>query len=86
MARGGVIESSHRFRGPCSACGDGDTAMKYHDHKPQPSRYTVDEITKLAKQFAHEGKIDNMEGALAIGIFLAWLAKREQGKGGDGVR
>lgn len=28
--------SNTGINGPCSACGDGDTAMKYHNHDADP--------------------------------------------------
>jgi hypothetical protein len=31
-----AVESSREAAGPCSACGDGDTAMEYHTHTTKP--------------------------------------------------
>lgn len=75
----------------CPECAPSQEAFRraiaQHDTvlrsvKPSSPSYTADELTALAKDFAHEGKIESMEGALAIGIFLAYLAKRarEEGK------
>lgn len=69
--------------GPCSACGDGDTAMKYHNHEPSPRSYTVGQMKDYADRFVRLNPVRNdLTPELCLSIFLAWLAKREQGKEG----
>ena len=88
MSRGDIITSSHRFRGPCSACGDGDTAMKYHNHdnprlvQPSPS-YTLVELMELAKQWRDEEDGIDSHAQWAVSSLLAWLARREQREQGE---
>lgn len=62
---------------PCSACGDGDTAMKYHDHDPPSPSYTLAELEALAKHFDTALRLGTVE-QLALSTFLAWLASREK--------
>lgn len=74
--------------GPCSACGDGDTALKYHNHEPSPRSYVVygiHDIELLAQQWCdstdnRHTRSDALQRRLTLSVFIEWLAKREQGK------
>lgn len=77
--RGTIIQSSHRFHGPCSACGDGDTAMKYHDHEPPPPSYTLAELRELSKEYLATSQLtDTLTPELILLSLLAWLGKKER--------
>lgn len=81
MAHGNIIQSSHRFHEPCSACRDGDTAMEYHKHNQQLRSYTVGQIKDYAGQFVRLNPVRNdLTPELYLSTFLAWLARREQRK------
>lgn len=67
---------------PCSPCGDGDTAMRYHNHDPLPRSYTLDEIKLLAMEFVDDDSADNFERQLLLSVFIEWLQQRE--KEGEG--
>lgn len=79
MNRSGFILRKH---GPCSPCGDGDTALEYHTHEPSSPSYTLKEIEALAHEFIGEPEIDNYERRLLLSVFVQWLARRErEGRG-----
>lgn len=74
---------------PCSACGDGDTEMKYHSHGLRgiataqarlstEKLYTLAEIGALAGEFISSPGIDNYERRLLLSVFISWLQKREE--------
>lgn len=79
-----------RKAGPCSACGDGDTAMEYHNHEPLQRSYTLGELRDLTQLF-----LNDMQGRGHVTTygpesltdwkfetFLQWLARRErEGRG-----
>lgn len=69
--------------GPCSACGDGDVAMEYHNHEPLPASYTVVEIEQLAQEWAAENEATTDARWVVRGL-IAWLKKQEQ-EVGDGA-
>ena len=70
------------INGPCSACGDGDTAMEYHDHEPPSPSYTLADLRVLAHGFLQTSDsgigTDGVEMRLKLSIFLAWLARKER--------
>lgn len=69
------------LHGPCSACDNGDTAMRYHNHQPS-QMYTLTEIEQLAREYVKDCRIENSyDIPLSLSLFLTWLAKRERGKG-----
>lgn len=68
--------------GPCSACGDGDTAQKYHKHDRRPPRsYTVGQVKDHAERFVRLNPVRNdLTPQLYLSLFIESLAKREQGE------
>lgn len=69
------------INGPCSACSDGDTAMKYHDHEPLSPSYTLAELEQLAQRYTREYQMsidDELGEFLQLSPFIAWLAKKER--------
>jgi hypothetical protein len=75
---------------PCSSCGDGDTAMRCHDHSnlhPFPARpgakvgiaIDLDQLQALMQEFIDEHPPDNpsrTEYEWRFSTFLYWLRKR----------
>lgn len=84
-----LIHKRDRFLRPCSPCGDGDTAMEYHDHEPPPQSYTLKEIEALARLFVdhNDASADTtkeyaIKYRMFLSSFLIWLARRErEGRG-----
>lgn len=71
--------------GPCSPCGDGDTALEYHTHEPPSPKYTLKEIEALAWVFVDGNDASGDQDApdaiklrMFMGAFVAWLARRER--------
>lgn len=73
-----VIQSSHRFHGPCSACRDGDTALQYHTHDLLPKSYTLDDLTRLAAEWIVEQEGDTEMLKWTFSIFIEWARKQEK--------
>lgn len=72
--------------GPCSACGDGDTAMVYHTHGPRPKSYTLDDLEQLAREFITQQQHQSEYPTrlqLVLSLFIQWARKREK-EAGDG--
>lgn len=80
--------------GPCSACGDGDTAQRYHKHYgpravPSSPSYTLGELRSSMEEFLNDMKTRGHATVFGsdsltdwkFETYLQWLAKREQGKG-----
>lgn len=65
---------------PCSACGDGDTAMEYHDHDPLLPSYTLADLERLGREYGDECLVqeDSTIEALVMSHFVRWLAKKER--------
>lgn len=71
---------NNRYKGydPCSACGDGDTALRYHTHDPLPKSYTLDDLTRLAAEWITEQEGDVEMLKWTFSIFIEWARKRER--------
>ena len=78
------------MNGPCSACGDGDTALKYHSHDVRDPRitveqgrfsaerlYTLAELETLAKEWRDENEA-TVDAQWTVSHLFAWLKKRER--------
>lgn len=79
LAAGGRGTISYR-EDPHRAGFDNGRAT-YHYHLTQPSNcYSLADIKELAKQWANERQISE-HSRWQVSELLAWLAKREQGKG-----
>lgn len=77
-----VTEVNKRRYGPCSACGDGDTAQKYHSHDlrlVQPKSYTLASIEALAFDYCNDAtSAARLDDRLRLSLFIQWLQKRER--------
>lgn len=72
------------MNGPCSACGDGDTALRYHSHDDtlrlvQPPSYTLASIEALALDYCNDAtSAARLDDRLRLSLFIQWLKKREK--------
>lgn len=74
-----------RINGPCSACGDGDTAVKYHDHEVSSPSYTLAELMELGHEWARSTG-GELTDDMAVSWFLLWLAKKEKEANDETIR
>lgn len=56
--------------------------LNYLIHKPSPPSYTLAELEELCNEWAIKQSATSAERWL-VSCLLAWLAKREQGIGGE---
>ena len=78
--RDAVLRYKGPINGPCSACGDGDTAMKYHDHDPPSPSYTLADLERLGREFSVvcQTQEDSVIEGLALSKFAKWVGKKER--------
>lgn len=70
-----------QFNGPCSACGDGDTAMRYHNHEIQPKSYTLAELEQLTDEYVAKVAEPDSLVDWRMSDFIAWLKRQEKESG-----
>lgn len=69
--------------GPCSACGDGDTNLEYHNHEPRKIRVTMnlDHLRQRMTEFIREVSPDDPTAyTIPFETYLQWELRQRQEK------
>lgn len=76
-----ITNIRERLSGPCSACGDGDTDLRYHNHEPRKLAIVInlDHLRQRMATFVAEvAPHDPTAYTIPFETYLQWERRQRQ--------